>query len=289
MLIRFVRAQLALAAYWTTLSACKRLQFQSQSGTHTVMAMMDDQTERTLDAFRDALREQLGDELTSMVLFGSATGSHFIDEVSDLNVLIVVETASIDTLQTLRSALRDHKQIPIDPIIIAQEEVEDLPESFPIETVDMQSARRVLAGDDPLASLNVDADAIHRQLAAELLGKTMRLRAVYAQAKRGDDKQLRAMLSQTVSPFSSLMRALLYVGDPHFAEFSPPREFLEILAQLEERFGLELEGFRSASLVKSGTETPEGAELTAIFEKVLTEAEALHRLAKTLPQRQEIS
>lgn len=253
------------------------------------MATMDDQTERTLESFRDTLREELGEELTSMVLFGSATGAHFIDDVSDLNLLIVLETASMGALETIRSALKDHKQIPIDPIFIAREEVGRLSEAFPIETADMQSARRVMAGDDPLANLSVDSDAIQRQLMAELLGKTMRLRAVYAQAKKADDKQLRAMLSQTVSPFSSLMRAMLYVGDPHFAEFSPPREFLEILAQLEQRFSLELEGFRSASLVKSGTETPEGSELTAIFEKVLTEAEELCRLAKTLPQRQEIS
>lgn len=272
----------ARVGYWTNLSACNRLQARALSGTHTFMAELDDQTERTLESFRDALREQLADDLAAMVLFGSATGPHFIDEVSDLNVLIVLETASMGTLETLRSALKDHKQIPIDPIMIAREEVDRLPEAFPIETADMQSARRVLAGDDPLTNLNVNADAIRRQLTAELLGKAMRLRAVYAQAKKGDDRQIRAMLSRTVSPFSALMRALLYVGDPHFAEFSPPREFLEILAQLEERFGLELEGFRSASLIKSGTEAPESTELTAIFEKVLTEAEGLRTLAESL-------
>jgi len=246
------------------------------------MAGMDDQAERTLESFRDVLREQLGDELVSLVLFGSATGPHFIDEVSDLNLLIVLETASMGALGTIRSALRDHKAIPIDPIIIAREEVDRLPEAFPIETADMQAARRVLAGDDLLNNVHVDSEAVRRQLTAELLGKTMRLRAVFIQAKKGDDKQLRALLSQTVSPFSSLMRALLYVGDSHFAEFSPPREFLEILAQLEERFGLELEGFRSSSLVKSGAETPDSAELTAIFEKVLTEAEGLRTLSESL-------
>lgn len=246
------------------------------------MATIDDQTERTLESFRDALTEQLGEDLASVVLFGSATGSHYIEDVSDLNLLIVVESASMQALETIRTTLRNHKGIPIDPLIVTRAEVDRLPEAFPIESADIQAARRVLSGDDPLANLRVQPEAIRRQLAPELLGKTMRLRSVYAQAKKGNDKELRATLSHAISPFSALMRALLYVGDAQFAELSPPREFLETLAQLEERFDLELEGFRSASLVKSGLESPDRTELIAIYEKILTEVERLHELALTL-------
>lgn len=273
------------SAYWTTLSGCnrcRRLQGGGASGTHTSMATMDAQTERTLTSFRDALVEQLGDELGSMILFGSGTGSHYLDEVSDLNLLIVLETASMSALETTRSALRDHKQIAVDPVIVTRGELERLPEAFPIETADMQAAHRVLSGEDVLRGLNVRSEAIREQLVAEVLGKTMRLRTVFAHAKRGDAKQLRALLIQAIGPFAALMRAALHVGDAHFAEFAPPREFLEILAQMEERFGMELEGFRSASLIKSGDETPDGVELAAIFEKVLTEAEGLRTLVESI-------
>ena len=248
----------------------------------TAMALIDDQTERTLESFRDALTEQLGQALTSIVLFGSATGSHYIEDVSDLNVLIVVESASMQLLETIRTTLRTHKGITIDPLIVTRTEVDRLPDAFPIETADIQAARRVLSGDDLLAGLEVQPEAIRRQLASELLGKTMRLRSVYAQAKKGNDKELRATLGRAISPFGALMRALLHVSDVKFAQLSPPREFLEILAQLEKRFDLEMEGFRSASLVKSGRETPDHTELTAIFEKVLSEAEQLQALSATL-------
>jgi len=246
------------------------------------MATIDPQTERTLESFRDALTEQLGDELTSLVLFGSATGAHFTERVSDLNVLVVLDPPSTDSLLTIRAALQEHDPAPIDPLIVAPDELDRLPEAFPIETADMQAARRVLSGEDPIRDLTVRTEAMQRQLATELLGKAMRLRSVYAQAEKLGDKQLRGILIQAIGPFSALMRALLYVGDAHFAEFAPPREFLEVVAQLEDGFGLELEGFRKASLIRSGTETPDGNELTEVFATVLAEAQELQRIAETL-------
>ncbi len=246
------------------------------------MATIDSQTQRSLESFSDTLNEQLDGELAALVLFGSATGSHYAEDFSDVNVLIVLDPPSTTALATIRSALADHDPAPIDPLIVAQDELAQLPEAFPIETADLKAARRVLCGDDPIQDLDVRSDAVCRQLTTELLGKTMRLRSVYAQARKPSDQQLRTMLSQAVSPFSALMRALLYVGDAHFAEFAPPREFLEVVAQLEDGFGTELEGFRQAALIRSGTETPDGAELTEIFATVLADAQQLQRIAQTL-------
>ncbi len=246
------------------------------------MATIEPQTERTLHSFGDTLSEQLGDELTSLVLFGSATGSHFTEGVSDFNVLVVLDPPSTDALGAIRATLKDHAPAPIEPLIVARDELDRLPEAFPIETADMQAARRVLSGEDPIRDLSVRTEAVQRQLTTELLGKTMRLRAVYAQAEKHGDKQLRGMLTQAISPFSALMRALLYVGDAHFAEFAPPREFLEVVAQLEDGFGLELEGLRKASLIRAGTETPDGNELTEIYATVLAETRELQRIAQTL-------
>ena len=247
-----------------------------------IMAAMNKQTERLLASFRDTLKDQLGDNLASLLLFGSATGDHYSEEGSDLNLLIVLEQTSVSALDTIRQALKDHKQAAIDPLILARAEVDRLPAAFPIETVDMQAAHRVLSGDDLIQDLSVHRDAIRRQLSTELLGKSMRLRAVYTGAKKANDKELRTMLSQAVSPFGTLMRALLYVGDPHFAELAPPREFLEVLAQLEARFELDLDGFRRGSLIKSGQETPERAELIENFDRILAETDALQNIADSL-------
>lgn len=246
------------------------------------MAPTNSQTERMLESFSDTLNEQLDEEMAALVLFGSATGAHYTEGFSDVNVLIVLDPPSTNALLTIRSALDDHHSAPIDPLIVARDELAQLPKAFPIETADLKAARRVLSGDDPIRDLDVRSDAVCRQLTMELLGKTMRLRSIYAQARKQSDQQLRTMLSQAVSPFSALMRALLYVGDAHFAEFAPPREFLEVVAQLEDGFGVELEGFRQAALIRAGTETPDGTELTEIFATVLADAQRLQSIVKKL-------
>jgi len=265
------------------LSPCNRLQEDLESATHAdVMATIDSQSERTLESFSDTLNEELNEELAALLLFGSAAGAHYTEGFSDVNVLIILDPPSTNAFSTIRSALEAHDPAPIDPLIVSRDELAQLPEAFPIETADLKAARRVLSGDDLIRALDVHTDAVCRQLTMELLGKTMRLRSIYAQARKQSDQQLRTMLSQAVSPFSALMRALLYVGDAHFAEFAPPREFLEVVAQLEDGFRVELEGFRQAALIRAGTETPDGTELTEIFATVLADAQRLQSIAQEL-------
>jgi hypothetical protein len=61
----------------------------------------------------------------------------------------------------------------------------------------------------------------------------------------------------------------------------PPKEFLEVLAQVEAAFGLELDSFRRVYQLKQGYASPGRGEVLALFVRYLEE---VHRLAQAADQ-----
>ena len=239
------------------------------------MPKLDERTEQQLREFASRLAQLWEEELVAVVLYGSGAGRHYLPDISDLNVLIVLKRITPEHLRQLAHLLKFFRRLPLDPIILSAQEVPKLPEAYPIEAAEICDRRRVLYGEDPFSSLSVPREALQRQLVSELLGKTMRLRELYLKAA-GDARSLERTLSGLVSAYGTLLRALLRVAEPRYP---PPEEYLEAVTQAEEHFGLELTGLREAYQVKLGTHRLLKEELRTLLERVLNEAEKLTEYA----------
>ena len=232
-----------------------------------------EQTLQWLQSFTEELTELLGDGLYSVTLYGSAaTGVEFQPESSDLNLLIVLERVNPDTLRHVRSALLRYRRLPLEPVVVARGQLEELSRSYPLEAWEIRENRRVLHGADVAADWAVDLGDLARQLRSELLGKALGLRSRYLELGPNPKvRELDEVLSELIPPYRALLRALLRLlgHDP------PPREFLEVITQLEERYGFDLMGFRDAYQVRQGTKRLLREELLQLLERVLKEADAL--------------
>jgi len=237
------------------------------------MPRIDDRTEQFLRQFSQALAELYGEDLVSVILYGSAVGPDYLPEVSDLNVLIVLKEVTPARLKTARSLLKTFKKTRIEPLFLTQEQLLALGDSYPIEAAEIKERHLIPHGEDPLEGLSVSKKGLRLQLASELVGKTFKLRSLYLEAI-GDARRLEEAIGRVVGPFGALMRTMLRLSDERFP---PPQEFLEVVTQLEERFGLELVGFRDAYQVKCGMKRLMREELEALFERILNEAEELAR------------
>src|SRR2546422_6491730 len=112
----------------------------------------------------DDLRATHGDNLSSVVLYGSAAAGDHIELRSDYNLLIALHRITPEDLRLAQAPMREWQRLghPL-PVYFTVEELSDAADVFPIEFYQMENARIVLYGKDPFAFLKLsDANLRHR-------------------------------------------------------------------------------------------------------------------------------
>src|SRR5215475_15221520 len=99
--------------------------------------------EEVLNEFVAQLRASSGDNLTSVILYGSAAQGEFHPEYSDLNLLCVVRETSFSALARISAVVewwRAKKYHP--PLVLTAEELKTTADVFSIEFLDMKQRYR---------------------------------------------------------------------------------------------------------------------------------------------------
>src|SRR5216683_3151425 len=129
--------------------------------------------EKQIGAFVDEIVEKLraaaGENLVSIVLYGSAAEGEFHPEYSDLNTLCVLRDASFASLNKIVGVVewwRGKKHHP--PLVLTLTDLRASADVFSIEFVDMKQRHRVLYGEDVLHDLEVPLRLHRSQLEYEL-------------------------------------------------------------------------------------------------------------------------
>ena len=170
---------------------------------------MAERTKPNLDQFVSRLSAALGDNLVSLLLFGSAARGTHVEGRSDLNVLLIVKDAGVGRLHAATPVLAEWaKAGEPAPLVFAEAEWRASADVFPIEIEDMREAHRLLAGRDPFEGLATRRADLRRELEHELRGKVLRLRTEYA-AAAADGKALGRLLVHSAGTFFVLFRATL--------------------------------------------------------------------------------
>src|SRR3984893_13001089 len=107
--------------------------------------------QEALNHLIDDLRATHGDNLSSVVLYGSAAAGDHVELHSDYNLLIALNRIMPDDLRLAQAPLREWQRLghPL-PVYFTVEELQDAADVFPIEFHQMANARIVLYGKDPL-------------------------------------------------------------------------------------------------------------------------------------------
>jgi predicted nucleotidyltransferase len=170
--------------------------------------------EQLLGEFVQKLRAAAGDNLSSVVLYGSAAEGEFHPEYSDVNLLCVVRDTSLASLNKIAGAVewwRKKKHHP--PLVMTAKELKDTADVFSIEFIDMKQRYRILYGHDLLRDLNVPMHLHRSQLEYELREKLFLLRQHILLAG-SDEKALWEAMLNSLSSFTTLFRhALIELGE----------------------------------------------------------------------------
>jgi nucleotidyltransferase-like protein len=139
--------------------------------------------QQMLDDALDALKGALGNNLLSVVLYGSAARGDFVPGVSDLNLLIILNESSPQAHESLASVLRGRPNV--EPFTIGRSGLLRTARAFPAKFAAIRRTGRAVFGPDLLVDVARFPDL--ERFAAEQALRNVRLRLVYNFIKRGGD------------------------------------------------------------------------------------------------------
>jgi predicted nucleotidyltransferase len=170
---------------------------------------VDKIVQSSLDNLVEDLRSTHGDNLASVVLYGSAAAGDYVQSRSDYNLLIALNRITPADLRQAQAPMRNWQRLghPL-PVYFTVEELNDAADVFPIEFYQMEKARLVLYGEDPFKSLQLSDVNLRHQTEYELRSKLIQLRRMYIPASVSVDK-LAALMSDSLASFAALFRPVL--------------------------------------------------------------------------------
>jgi len=177
------------------------------------------------------LQEAAGENLQSLVLYGSAARGDFHARKSDLNLLCVLKSTKSAELARIASVVRwwcGSMREPA-PRIFTREELVRSADVFAIELLDIGSAHRVLFGEDPVADIEVPMNLHRVQVEHELRIALQKLRDHFLRSA-DNEQQLREIYGKSISSISVLLRHfLIALGE---AAPAPKSEVYKRVAEL---------------------------------------------------------
>lgn len=155
------------------------------------------------------LRATHGENLASVVLYGSAAAGDHIELRSDYNLLIALHRITPEHLRLAQAPMREWQRLghPL-PVYFTVEELSDAADVFPIEFHQMENARIVLFGNDPFEFVKLSDANLRHQTEYELRSKLIQLRRLYIPASTSVEK-LCDLMSDSLASFAALFRAVL--------------------------------------------------------------------------------
>ena len=239
------------------------------NGKHTVpLPPLPDHVASALQLFTDAARGAFGENLRSLILFGSAAEGK-LRPTSDVNVLIALRAFERGQMDAIREPLRVARAAArLQAMFVLDSEIPAAAEAFANKFDDIRRRHVVLHGDDLLAALTIPREALVRRVQQVLLNLTLRLRDAYAERSLRDE-QAAAAIADAAGPLRTAAAAILELEGRPAAD---PKSALATLTA-ETEFGALLPEISAAR----ERELAPGTAEAALFE--------LARLARSLYER----
>ncbi len=226
--------------------------------------------ERILKELVDRLTKTYQDRLVSVVLYGSAAVGDHHGRFSDINIFCVLKEVTPRELEESEPVFRWwREQNNPAPLLMGEQEVASSTDCFPIEFRDMKDRRRVLAGADVVAELEIGQTHYRAQVEHDLRAKLLRLRQKAA-GVLSDKYLLLRLMMDSLSTFCTLFRHALVLAGAELAY--EKRAVIELAAS---RFGIDPAPFSTLLGLREGAIKPREVEPRKLFEQYLKEIKAV--------------
>ena len=214
------------------------------------------------------LRATHGENLASVVLYGSAASGDFMELQSDDNLLIALNRITPEDLRQAQAPMREWQRLghPL-PVYFTFAELRDAADVFPIEFHQMERARVVLYGRDPFETLRISDANLRHQTEYELRSKLIQLRRLYIPASVSAGR-LQDLMTESLSSFAALFAPVLLLhGQP------PPVLKRDIVRAIVRLLGLDAAPFERVFALRESGRALEDVEANELFAAYMAEIE----------------
>ncbi|MFH1798717.1 MAG: hypothetical protein ABH844_05210 [Candidatus Omnitrophota bacterium] len=195
--------------------------------------------EVVLTPLLDELIELYGEEIVSVFVYGSVTGSEYNAKASDINVAVVLKEVSLEKLKPVLKPVKKGMKNKINaPLFLTPSYIKMSLDTFPMEFMSMKDSRLVVAGEDILADINVRKEDLRRECEYQLKGKLLTIRQAYLEQalnRKGLGKLVKTSLRALMPVFQNLLRIK--------GQEVPPRAKEEILSRISAEFDVDVAAF----------------------------------------------
>jgi hypothetical protein len=211
-----------------------------------------------------------GDDLISIILYGSAATGEYIAGQSDINFMIVVSDEGIDSLEGTFEVIKKWKRRNVaTPLFLTEDYVRTSLDAFPIEYLNFQNCHHPVYGKDILKDLTFDRRYVRLQCEREIKGKLLLLREAFLETG-GKSKDLQKLVGQSVDAFVAVFNGLLYLKGREI-----PLRKRDAVGQVCDSFDLDKALFEQLLDIKEKKMKPSSTEMAGIFQAYLKEVRTM--------------
>jgi len=200
---------------------------------------MHEETRAAVTEFTNRLKEVFSGDLLAIVLYGSAASGAFVEGVSDINILVILEKSSAASLslfgKTTKTLLRKYR---VSPFIMTREEFTTAADVFPLEYCDILEANEVVYGNEETIKITVSKENLRLQLEEKLRGAVGDIRGMLIEAGE-NEKLLEKRILGWASFGGVLFRGLLRLKGKSVTGLDAEA----VIALVEKEYGVSLEAF----------------------------------------------
>jgi predicted nucleotidyltransferase len=241
------------------------------------MAKVPNNPQEIFGEITDDFKIIFGDDLLSIILYGSGASGHYIPGKSDLNFLIVLTEEGIGNLGNAISAVaRRRKQKVAIPLCMTKAEVSSSLDSYPIEFLTMKKHYIPVYGEDVLGGLSIEPSQLRVQCEREMKGKILLLRRGLLKTG-GQAKQVRELIKASLTAFISIFKALLYLKGVDI-----PQSRRDVIQSVAKVYTIDPDVFLKCTDIKEGIDRIQLSEIHALFKAYQQEIEKLSRIIDSM-------
>jgi len=226
--------------------------------------------EEIFEPFCSDFETLYGDDLLSVILYGSCARGEYVQKKSDINFMLLLSENGIAQLgRALKTVEKWRRRAVATPLFLTHAYIETSLDTFPIELLSFQASYRILRGEDPLGSLVFNLRMLRLQCERELKGKLLHLRERFLET-RGSARRIRELIALSLPTFFAIFQGIVYLhGKPPLAS----REAL--LCAMHEVLGLDAALFADLYAVRAGEKRPDTAGAIALMQRYIEEIRRL--------------